>query len=69
MFIGYANHSATYRFIVLRSEVLNWNIVIKTTNVKYFENIFSLSEKISHTLTIKNNFKKKTNKALRNSKP
>ena len=45
MFIGYADHSAAYKFLVLRSVVLDRNIVIETKNAEFFENIFPLSER------------------------
>ena len=35
MFIGYASNSATYRFIVLKSGVLECNIIIETKNADF----------------------------------
>ena len=67
MFIGYAYHSVAYRFIVFKSEVLDCYTVIETKNAEFFENIFPLSEKISHTPTISNNIEN-TNEVLRKSK-
>ena len=55
MFIGYASNSATYGFLVLKSDVLECNIIIETKNTEFFEEIFPLSEKISHTPTIVDN--------------
>ena len=52
MFIGYASNSASYRFLVLKSDVLESNTIIETENAKFFEHIFPLSEQISHTPTI-----------------
>ena len=52
MFIGCASNSAAYRFIVLKSDVLECNIIIEKKNAEFFEHIFPLSEKISHTPTI-----------------
>ena len=49
MFIGYASNSATYRFLVLKSDVLEFNIIIETKNAKFLEHIFPLYEKIFHT--------------------
>ena len=46
VFIGYAQNSAAYRFLVLRSDVLNKNTIIETKDAKFFENIFPL--KIEH---------------------
>ena len=51
MFIGYASNSATYRFLVLISDVLECNTIIDTKNAEFFEHIFPLFEKISHTPT------------------
>ena len=45
MFIGYASNSAAYRFLVLKSDVLECNTIIETKNVEFFEHIFPLSEK------------------------
>ena len=52
MFIGYASNSAAYRFLVLKSDVLESNTIIETKNAEFFEQIFPLSEQISHTPTI-----------------
>ena len=52
MFIGYASNSAAYRFLVLKSDVLECNTIIETKNTESFEHIFPLFGKISHTPTI-----------------
>ena len=52
MFIGYSSNSAAYRFLVLKSDVLECNTIIEIKNVEFFEHIFPLSKKISHTPTI-----------------
>ena len=44
MFISYVDHNDAYRFLVLRSEILNCNTMIDMKNVEFFENIFSLSK-------------------------
>ena len=54
MFIGYASNSAVYRFLVLKSDVLECNTIIETKNIEFFEHIFPLSEKFSHAPTIAN---------------
>ena len=54
MFIGYASNSVAYRFLVLKNDVLQCNTIIETKNVEFFEHIFPLFEKISHTPTIVN---------------
>ena len=44
MFIGYAHHSASYRFLVTRSDnnVMEINTIIETKNVEFFEHVFLL---------------------------
>ena len=64
MFIGYVDHTTTaYRFFIMKNEVIDCNIVIETNNAKFFENIFSLFEKIFHSrrlqITLKTGFNKK----------
>ncbi|XP_075108911.1 uncharacterized protein LOC142180744 [Nicotiana tabacum] len=49
MLIGYAEHSAAYRFLVLKSDVLDYNTIIEIKNAEFFEYIYPLSDKISHT--------------------
>lgn len=36
MFIGYAEHSAAYRFLVLKSDVLDNNTIVETKNAEFF---------------------------------
>ena len=55
MFIGYASNSAAYRYLVLKSDVLESNTIIETKNSEFFEHIFPLSKKLSHTPTIVDN--------------
>ena len=40
-----------YRFLVLKSDVLECNTIIETKNAEFFEHIFPLYEQISHTPT------------------
>ena len=54
MFIGYAKNSTAYRFLVLKSDVLDHNTIIETKNVEFIEHIYPLKEKISHTPIINN---------------
>jgi hypothetical protein len=42
MFIGYAKNNAAYRFLVLKSDVLEWNTIVETKNAEFFENIYPL---------------------------
>ena len=52
MFIGYAKHSAAYRFLVLKSEVLDCNTIIETKNAEFFEHNFPLKfENISENIS------------------
>ena len=67
MFIGYAEHSVAYRFLVLRSDVLDCNTIIETKNAEFFEHIFPLSNKISHA-PVEINKETTSNKELRRSK-
>ena len=46
LFIGYAQQSAVYRFLVLKSDILNQNTIIETKDAEFFENIFRL--KVEH---------------------
>ena len=52
MFIGYASNSVAYRFLVLKSDVLECNTIIEIKNAEFFEHIFPLFEKISCVPTI-----------------
>ena len=44
MFIGYAENSATYRFLVTKSEhnLVDVNTIIETKNADFFKNIFPM---------------------------
>ena len=44
MFISYAENSATYKFLVTKSEnnLVDVNTIIETKNVDFFENIFPM---------------------------
>ena len=55
MFIGYAEHSAAYRFFVLKSDVLERNTIVETKNFEFFEHIYPLSE-ISRVPICENDF-------------
>ena len=48
MLVGYAQNSAAYRFLVLKSDVLESNTIIETKNAEFFEHIYPLKEKVSH---------------------
>jgi len=41
IFLGYSEHSATYRFLVLNSDIIECNTIIETKNVEFFEHVFS----------------------------
>jgi len=36
MFLGYAKHSVAYMFLVLKSDVIEHNIIVQTKNVEFF---------------------------------
>lgn len=40
MLIRYAEHSVAYKFLILKSDVLDINTIIETKNVEFFEHIF-----------------------------
>jgi hypothetical protein len=42
VFLGYTHHSIAYRFLVIKSEVLDVyvNIFIESCDITFFENIF-----------------------------
>ncbi|CAH9143287.1 unnamed protein product [Cuscuta epithymum] len=42
IFIGYAECSAAYRFLVLKSDMLSCNTIIETKNAEFFESVFPL---------------------------
>ena len=42
MFLGYAEHSAAYRFLVLNSDIIECNTIVETKNAEFFEHIFPL---------------------------
>ena len=44
MFIGYAENSVAYRFLVTKSEnnLVDVNTIIETKNADFFENIFHM---------------------------
>ena len=68
MLIGYAEHSAAYRFLVLKSDVLDCNTIIETKNAEFFEQNFSLCFKNSNTPVERNNETISTIEELRRSK-
>ena len=41
-FLGYAEHSVVYRFLVLNSDIIECNTIIETKNAELFEHIFPL---------------------------
>ena len=40
MFIGYAEYSTAYRFLILKNDVLDCNTIVETKNVEFFEHVF-----------------------------
>ena len=42
VFIGYANNSSAYRFLIPKSEIFNMhvNTIIESRNASFFENVF-----------------------------
>jgi hypothetical protein len=44
-FIGFACNNSCYRFLVIKNDVLDYNIIIKSENAIFFENMFPLKNK------------------------
>jgi len=42
MFLGYAEHSVAYMFLVLNSDIIERNTIVETKNVEFFEHVFPL---------------------------
>lgn len=68
MLIGYAEHNVAYRFLVLKSDVLDSNIIIEIKNTEFFEHIFLLSDKIFHAPVERNSVTISNVEDLRRSK-
>lgn len=47
LYIGYLEHSAAYRLLVLKSDVLVVNTIVETKNVDFFEDIFPFKSRQS----------------------
>ena len=39
LFIGYDEHNAAYRFLVLKSYMIEWDTIMETKNVEFFEDV------------------------------
>jgi len=73
LFIGYAEHSAAYRFLVLKSDMIKCDTIMETKNAKFFEDIFPLrssasSNTISNLEQLVETYSESTSKNLRRSK-
>ena len=55
MFLGYAEHNAAYRFLILKSDVIEHNTIVETKNVEFFEHIFPLKVSETSEQSIDNN--------------
>jgi len=44
MFLGYAKHSVTYRFLVYKSVVIDHNSIAEIKNVEFFEHVCPLKD-------------------------
>jgi hypothetical protein len=46
IFLGYANHSIAYRFLVVKSEVPNMHVnsLLESRDATFFENIFPMKD-------------------------
>ena len=50
MFIGYAEHNAAYRFLVLKSDMIECDTIMETKNAEFSEDIFALRSRASSSL-------------------
>ena len=52
VFIGYALHSAAYRFLVIKYEIpdINNNTIMESIEIEFIENIFPLRNKTTMTV-------------------
>ena len=46
-FIGYVEHSAAYRFLVFKSDMIECNTIMETKNAEFFEDVFPLKSRAS----------------------
>ncbi|KAK3004008.1 hypothetical protein RJ639_017895 [Escallonia herrerae] len=53
LFTGYPFNSAAYRFLVLNSDVLYSNTIIKSKDAKFFENVFPFKTKVDKQISEK----------------
>jgi len=44
-FISYACNSSFYRLLIIKSDVLDYNTIIESKNVIFFEHVFPLKNK------------------------
>ena len=53
MFIGYAYHSASYRFLVTRSDnnIMEINTIVETKDAEFFEHVFPLKTHVDKTFS------------------
>ena len=59
VFIGYACNSSCYRFLVIKSDILESYIIIKSENAIFFEHVFPLKnkeKKLHDSIEISNDF-------------
>ncbi|WVZ07142.1 hypothetical protein V8G54_020488 [Vigna mungo] len=69
MFLGYVEHSAAYRFLVVKSNILERNSIIETKNAEFFEHVFPLKvSEMSHPADDNNHNSDTINEVLRRSK-
>ena len=50
LFIGYVEHSAAYRFLVLKSDMIECDTIMETRNAKFFEDVFPLKYRASFSI-------------------
>jgi len=52
MFLGYAENSVAYRFLILSSDIIERNTIVEKKNVEFFEHIFPIKSSGTFELPI-----------------
>lgn len=50
MHIGYTENFVAYRFLALKSDVLDWNTIIERTDAGFFEHFHCIIKLLMHML-------------------
>lgn len=47
MLLGYAKHNVSYRFLILKSDVIEHNIIMEKNKIEFFKHIFPLKVSVT----------------------